>query len=100
MAGAVPPGEGPAPARPSVRIDKHIVIVVDDLHIAAGNLESTREALRRVATDVGSGDQLALVTTAAPQVVIPLTADRETLLGAIGRLSVREASVPPLWARR
>ena len=94
------PGEAaPPPAAPDevqAGPGRHIVILVDDLHIAPGNLPFAREALARFVTgSVAPGDSLALVTTAAPPIVQPPTFDVALVQQAIGRLRPREAATAP-----
>jgi VWFA-related protein len=85
-----PPPEAPAAPPPP----RHVVVVVDDLHISPFGIERTKDALRRFVDDVTpAGDQVALVTTAAPPVIEQLTTDRAVLRAAIARLTARQASV-------
>lgn len=73
---------------------RHIVVVVDDLHIAPGNLEYTKEALRRFVDEfTAPDDNVALVAVSSPGGVQQLTQDRAVLKLAISRLSLREATV-------
>jgi VWFA-related protein len=89
------PEAAPVPAS-AVPVGRHIVIVVDDLHISSAGMEHTRVALRRFMDEVaGANDQIALVTTAAPPVVEQLTSDRATLRAAVNRLKARPAVVAP-----
>jgi VWFA-related protein len=91
---AVAPAAPPA-AEASAAPGRHVVIIVDDLHIAPGNLPFAREALTRfVAESIVPGDSVALVTTGAPPVVQQATSDPAVLGEAIGRLRAREAVTP------
>ena len=75
---------------------RFVVIFVDDLHIAPGHLDFTKEALHRfVAESLGPDDRVAIVTSSGPGGTQALTRDRAALGGAIDRLVVREANVAP-----
>src|SRR5688572_26187577 len=89
---AVPaPVSVPAPAGPS----RTIVILVDDLHIAASNMEPVKQSLRRMLDEfVAADDQVALIGTASDLVVQP-TLDRAVLRRAIGGLVARPLTVHP-----
>jgi VWFA-related protein len=70
-----------------------IAVVVDDLHIARGNLEFTQEALRRFVREfLAPDDRVALVTTSGAAGVPQLTLDRAGLVQAVNGLSVRDVS--------
>ena len=85
------PVEVPVPAGPS----RTIVILVDDLHIAASNMEPVKESLRRMLDEFVAGDdQVALIGTGSDLLVQP-TLDRAVLRGAIGRLVARPLTVHP-----
>src|SRR5262249_38359756 len=100
-AAAVPPqADAPEAAAASAEATRgpgrSIVVVVDDLHIAAGNLEFTKQALRRFVDEmVVEDDRVALVTTGAPPLIQQLTEDRAILRQAINRLYARPAALPP-----
>ncbi len=88
------PGQpaAPAPGGPG----RYVAIFVDDLHIAPGNLDYSKEALRRfVAEFLGPDDKVAIVTSSGPGGVQQLTQDRAALGAAIDRLAVRQANVAP-----
>ena len=89
---AVPaPVEVPAPAGPS----RTIVILVDDLHIAASNMEPVKQSLRRMLDEfVAADDQVALIGTGSDLLVQP-TLDRAELRRAIGGLVARPLTVQP-----
>jgi VWFA-related protein len=70
---------------------RQIVVVVDDLHISRGNVEFTREALRRFVKEfLEPDDNVALVTTSGTVGVPRLSEDRAVLVEAVNRLSVRD----------
>jgi VWFA-related protein len=81
----------PPPPPPSVRgKGRALVLVVDDLHIAAGNVVKARAALLKLVDEqLGADDEVALVTTSG-RVVLgqELTRDRAALRTAIERLSL------------
>ncbi len=77
---------------PEVDAGRYLVLTVDDLHLAPGNLMLAKQALSRfIDQQMGSGDKVALVTTSG---VLGLyqqfTTERDALKRAINRLSVRE----------
>jgi VWFA-related protein len=88
---AATPAATPAPARGPAR---RVVIVVDDLHIARGNLDYAKQALERFVSEfVAPEDEVALVTTSAGPVQ-QLTLDRAVLGAAIQRLALRDVNLP------
>ena len=69
---------------------------MDDLHIASGNLDYSKKALRRfVAEFLLPDDRVAVVTSSGPGGVQQLTPDRAALQAAIDRLAARQANVAP-----
>jgi VWFA-related protein len=83
-----------APSEPRLGSGRRIVILVDDLHIARGNIDYTKEALRRVVTEfLSPDDEVALVTTASGPVQ-QLTQDRAVLEPAISRLNWSDVNAP------
>jgi VWFA-related protein len=81
----------PAPAGPS----RIIVIVVDELHIAAANMEQVKQSLRRMIDEfVAADDQIALVGTGSDLLVQPTT-DRAVLRQGIAGLIARALTVQP-----
>jgi VWFA-related protein len=90
-----PPAEAAGPGEPT-RPGRQIVVVVDDLHIAPGNLEFTQSALLRFVDEfTAPDDRIALVTTSSVGGINQLSLDRAALKGAIGQLAYREATVVP-----
>jgi VWFA-related protein len=88
---AAAPVEVPAPAGPA----RTIVIVVDELHIAADNIEEVRRSLRRMLDEfVAVDDRVALIGTGSDLLVQPTT-DRAALKQAIGLLVARPLTVHP-----
>jgi VWFA-related protein len=84
-----PPPAAPGPGR-------HVVIVVDDLHIAPGNLEPTRRALLSFVDEfTAAEDQLALLTTSRASAPLALGRDRAALRQALASLAYREAGAAP-----
>lgn len=93
---AAAPEERATPAERASGPGRHVVLVVDDLHIAPGNLEYAKQALRRLVGEFAEADDnIALVTTGSPRVILQPTRDRAVIRQAIGRLRVREAIVAP-----
>ncbi len=100
---AAPPSPAPlAPdsAKPEASPDdvggagRWVVLVVDDLHIAPGNIEFTKEAMRRFVNEsVGADDSVALVTTSSGEIQQELSKDRAHLKQVINGLTLREISV-------
>lgn len=57
----------PAPAESPAGPGRYVVIFVDDLHIAPGHLDYTKEALHRfVGEFLGPDDRVAIVTSSGP----------------------------------
>lgn len=93
---SVPGGTAPAPAEAAPGPGRNVVVFVDDLHIAPGHLDFTKEALRRFVSEfLGPDDRVALVTSSGPGGVQELTLDRAVLGAAIDRLALRQANVGP-----
>jgi len=86
-AGLPPPPEDAVPSR-------RLVLLVDDLHIARGNLDFAKQALHRVVAEFLSPDDLVAVVTTASGPVQQFTLDRAVLSQAIARLSWRDSDVP------
>lgn len=75
---------------------RQVVVVLDDLHIAHGNLHETKLALRRLVQEfTAADDNVALVTTSGVGGRPTFTQDRTELALAIDRLVVRDAHVSP-----
>jgi VWFA-related protein len=92
---ASPPATG-ASSAPAPGLNRNIVVVVDDLHIARGNIEFAKQALLRFVDEfLLPEDNTAFVTTSGAVIVSQLSRDRAALRGAIGRLEFREAEVMP-----
>jgi len=96
----LPPDLVPPPAPPpALRVrGRQMVIVVDDLHIAAANVVTARAALRRfVDEQLSPDDEVALVTSSGRVVLAQeMTRDRAALRQAIERLSlIQERRVRP-----
>ncbi len=74
---------------------RYIVLAMDDLHLSAATLMQVRQALLKfVAQQVGSGDQVALMTTSGQLGMFQqFTNDRDVLQRAINRLTVQERQV-------
>lgn len=77
---------------PAVNAGRYLVLAIDDLHLAPGSLLPAKQALLRfVEQQLGSDDQIALVTVSgALGMYQQFTNDREAIKRAINRLSVRE----------
>ena len=74
---------------------RYVVLLVDDVHIEAGNLLRTRKALNRfLEREVGPEDQIALVTTSGTRGLYQeFTDDRHLLQRSVDRLSVQDRTV-------
>jgi len=79
------PGEPAAPAPGERGPGRHLVIVVDDLHLPHGSVDRAKEALRRLVGELAPDDDVALVMASSP-VSIHFTRDRASLEQAIDRL--------------
>ncbi|MGH3115164.1 MAG: VWA domain-containing protein, partial [Gaiellaceae bacterium] len=94
--GVSAPAAAGAPAASPATPGRKIVLIVDDLHIASGNLAFTKQALKQlVAEFLASDDDVGLVTVSSSVVTQQPTRDRALLEQAVDRLSVREAAVAP-----
>jgi VWFA-related protein len=100
----VPPTRTPSPGlpQPPPTIEarrpplpkRNVLMIVDDLHIAPGNLAFAKEALTKFVKEVAvEGDRIGLVTTSSPGVTENFTEERATLELAIGRLHAQEHTV-------
>ncbi|MDX2030265.1 MAG: VWA domain-containing protein [Blastocatellia bacterium] len=97
---------GPAAVVPpsSSTAGRYLVLAIDDLHMAAGNLPFTKQALLRfIDRQMSDEDQVALVTTSATLGLYQqFTSDREILRRAVNRLSLRDRTdtgdlgIPPI----
>jgi len=83
-----------ASSEPATR--RHVVLVVDDLHVEAVNLQRLRSTLDRfLERDVPPEDQVALVTTSGSRSQ-DFTSDRHTLRQVVARLSVQDRRARPV----
>jgi VWFA-related protein len=95
-AGAPAAAAAPTPPAPTAGPGRNVVVFVDDLHIAPGHLDFTKEALHRFVSEfLGPDDRVAIVTASGPGGVQELTLDRAALGRAIDQLVLRQASVAP-----
>jgi VWFA-related protein len=100
-AGAQPTGAPqavapPTPPAQTASPGRNVVVFVDDLHIAPGHLDFTREALHRFVSEfLGPDDRVAIVTSGGPGGIQELTLDRAALGRAIDQLVLRQATVAP-----
>ena len=75
---------------------RHLVIVIDDLHIAPGNLEFVKGALQRLVEDfLGPDDLAALLTTSSPAGARQLSRDAAALKQSISQLTFKAPPNPP-----
>jgi VWFA-related protein len=83
------------PPAPETLAGRYIVLAIDDLHLAPNSLMQARTALSKfVDQQMGSGDQVALITTSGQVGMFQqFTDDRDVLKRAINRLSVQERTV-------
>ena len=74
---------------------RYVVLLMDDVHIEAGNLLRTKKALNRfLEREVGPEDQIALVTTGGTRGLYQeFTDDRHLLQRSVDRLSVQDRTV-------
>jgi VWFA-related protein len=74
---------------------RYIVLAIDDVHLSPTSLLQSRQALIKfVDQQVGSGDQVAVITTSGQLGMFQqFTNDRDILKRAINRLSVQERTV-------
>jgi VWFA-related protein len=100
----VPPSKSPSPGLPAPpqTIEaqraplpkRNVLLIVDDLHIAPGNLAFAKEALTKFVKEVAQeGDRIGLITTSSPGVSQNFTEERATLTLAIGQLHAQERTV-------
>jgi VWFA-related protein len=92
---AAPAAPAAPETAPSAVPHRNIVIIVDDLHMAAGNSQYAKQALAQLVESFDKDDAIALLTTSPNGVLQELTRDRDVLARAIGRLELREAIVAP-----
>jgi VWFA-related protein len=80
---------------PEALAGRYIVLAIDDIHLSAATLMQSRQALLKfVEQQVGSGDQVALMTTSGQLGMFQqFTNDRDVLKRAINRLSAQERTV-------
>jgi VWFA-related protein len=91
-AAPAPAGTQAAAASPG----RQLVIVIDDIHIADGNIELVKGALRRmVAEFLGPDDYAALVTTSSPAGSQQLSQDAAQIKQSVTQLTFRQAPAPP-----
>ncbi|HYE72985.1 MAG TPA: VWA domain-containing protein, partial [Blastocatellia bacterium] len=85
----------PSQITPEVSTGRHIVLAIDDIHLAPGNLIFARQALLKFFDkQVTAGDQVALITTSGQLGLYQqFTTDYEVLRRAINRLNVQERAV-------
>ena len=73
---------------------RHIVIVIDDLHMSRETVEPAKTALLRFVEErVAPDDKVAFVATGSPAGLHALTQDRAALRQAINRISSRDTSI-------
>ena len=99
---ATTPVPTPAATEPAAAEEKpaspgrHLVIVIDDLHIAPGNLEFVKGALRRLVDDfLGPDDFAALLTTSSPAGSQQLSQDAASIKQQVTQLTFKQAPSPP-----
>jgi VWFA-related protein len=102
-AAAAPPAPAPSTAVPPAAAKaegetpgRRLVIVIDDLHIAPGNIEFVKGSLRRLVDDfLGPDDSIAIVTTSAPAGSQPLSTNAASLKQTIDQLTFHAPPVMP-----
>lgn len=82
-------------APPELSAGRNMVLAIDDLHLAPGNLVQAKQALLKfIEQQISSEDRVAIVTTSgALGLYQKFTSDRDALRRGINRLSVRERQV-------
>jgi VWFA-related protein len=92
LTAAVTPRPEPVPSTSPPVVGRTIVLVFDDLHLAASRLSAAkREATRFLREQVGPRDQVAVVTTSGVRGVFqPLTRDRGALVRAVDRITLQD----------
>ncbi len=82
----------PAPNAPVFTAGRYLVLAVDDLHLAPGNLMQAKQSLVKfLDQQTGANDQLALITTSGGLGLYQqFTQDRDVLKRAVNRLSPRD----------
>ena len=79
-----------APASPTSR-PRHVLIVVDDLHLSGSSLVHTRPALKQLVEEqLRPEDEVALATSSGSGVIRAFTRDRAALLRAVDALQPNE----------
>ena len=80
---------------PEILAGRYIVLAIDDIHLSAVSLIQARKSLVKfIDQQMGSGDQVAVVTTSGQVGMFQqFTDDRDVLKRAINRLSVQERTV-------
>ncbi|HEX8474021.1 MAG TPA: VWA domain-containing protein [Pyrinomonadaceae bacterium] len=70
-----------------------IFFFIDDMHLSAGNLPQTRDAMRSFVNEMGQNDEAAILsTTGQIGFLQQLTGDKNVLRKAIDRLTIRQWS--------
>ncbi len=73
---------------------RHVAIIVDELHLSPRGVETARQALRRFLDDVAAPeDEIAFVVVGAPRATVQPTRDRAALLQAAERIHARGDAV-------
>ena len=82
----------PTPAAMPTPPGRHIVLAIDDLHMAASTLVGCKEALKRfISAEISDEDEVAVVTTSGTVGLFQsFTRERAVLRRAIDRLAYRE----------
>ena len=81
-------------------LPRYVVLMIDDVHLAFGNLALTKKALASFLAELDPEDMVALVTTSGASARHEFTTDRAVLRQAVGRPSVGELRPEQLWAPR
>lgn len=70
---------------------RHLVVVVDDLHITGSNLVAARGALKHLLQELVAADDHVAVVSSSAGLLHPLSQDRGTLAQSLERLTPRDA---------
>lgn len=90
------PGTAPVPTAPPTVTEteegRHIILAVDDIHLAFGSLGAVRDALKKfIREQLTPNDQVALMTTSGQMGMYQqFTNDQQALLRAVQRLSLKD----------
>jgi VWFA-related protein len=95
----LPPAAAVAAEAPRRPLPRHVVLMIDDVHMEFGSLGRAKKALTRFLDEqVDPEDWVALVTTSAADAHPEFTTDRAALRQVLSKLAPREMRPENLWA--